>query len=40
MVLAHWVHLPIVLSLGIILGTLTVAVLLSIRKARRTAASA
>jgi tellurite resistance protein TerC len=40
MVLAKWVHLPISLSLGIILGTLTIAVLLSIRKARRTAASA
>jgi tellurite resistance protein TerC len=40
MVLGRWVHLPILLSLGIILGTLTTAILLSIRKSRRTAASA
>lgn len=38
MVLARWVHLPITLSLGIILGTLVIAVLLSIRKTRREAA--
>ena len=37
MVLARWVHLPILLSLGIIVGTLTLAVLLSIRKAKREA---
>ena len=40
MVLAKWIHLPILLSLAIILGTLTAAVLLSIRKSRKTAASA
>jgi tellurite resistance protein TerC len=40
MVLAKWVHLPIILSLGIILGTLTIAVLLSIRKTRRATRSA
>ncbi len=40
MVLAKWVHLPITLSLGIILLTLTGAVLLSIRKTRRAAAIA
>lgn len=38
MVLARWVHLPISLSLGIILGTLIAAVLLSIRKTKRDAA--
>jgi tellurite resistance protein TerC len=37
MVLAKWIHLPIILSLAIILGTLTIAVLLSIRKTRRDA---
>ena len=37
MVLAKWVHLPILLSLAIILGTLTAAVLLSIRKSKREA---
>jgi tellurite resistance protein TerC len=37
MVLARWVHLPISMSLAIILGTLVVAVLLSIRKSRRDA---
>ena len=37
MVLAKWVHLPIILSLAIILGTLVIAVLLSIRKTRRDA---
>ena len=37
MVLAKWVHLPILLSLAIILGTLTVAILLSIRKSKREA---
>lgn len=39
MVLAKWIHLPILLSLAIILGTLTAAVLLSIRKSRKTAVS-
>jgi tellurite resistance protein TerC len=38
MVLARWIHLPISLSLAIILLTLTGAVLLSIRKSRREAA--
>jgi tellurite resistance protein TerC len=37
MVLAKWVHLPILLSLAIILGTLTIAILLSIRKSKREA---
>jgi tellurite resistance protein TerC len=37
MVLAKWVHLPILLSLAIILGTLTAAILLSIRKSKREA---
>ena len=37
MVLAKWVHLPILLSLAIILGTLAVAILLSIRKSKREA---
>jgi tellurite resistance protein TerC len=40
MLLAKWVHLPISASLAIILLTLTAAVLLSIRKARREAAQA
>jgi tellurite resistance protein TerC len=40
MVLAKWIHLPIILSLAIILGTLIVAVLLSIRKAKRDAIKA
>jgi tellurite resistance protein TerC len=35
MVLAKWIHIPILLSLLIIVGTLTIAVLLSIRKAKR-----
>jgi tellurite resistance protein TerC len=35
MVLARWVHLPISLSLAVILLTLTGAVLLSIRKSKR-----
>jgi tellurite resistance protein TerC len=37
MVLSKWVHLPILLSLAIILGTLTLAILLSIRKSKREA---
>ena len=32
MVLSAWVHLPILVSLGVILGTLTAAILLSIRR--------
>jgi tellurite resistance protein TerC len=40
MMLAKWVHLPITVSLGIIVATLTGAVLLSIQKTRRAAAAA
>ncbi len=39
MLLSEVVHLPILLSLGVILGVLTSGVLLSIRKTRRTAPS-
>ncbi len=39
MVISGWYHLPILLSLSVIIGTLTGAVLLSIRKARREAAT-
>lgn len=39
MVASRWIHLPIQLSLGIIIGTLTLAILLSIRHARRQASS-
>ena len=35
MTISHWVHIPIVLSLGVILVTLTTAVVLSIRKSAR-----
>jgi tellurite resistance protein TerC len=35
MILEKWIHVPIVISLGIILLTLVVAVLLSMRKVRR-----
>jgi tellurite resistance protein TerC len=40
MVISGWIHLPILLSLGVIVGTLTGAILLSIRKARLEAAAA
>lgn len=39
MVISGWVHLPILLSLGVIVGTLTVAVLMSIRKSKLEAAA-
>jgi tellurite resistance protein TerC len=38
MVLSHWVHIPTLLSLGVILLTLTAAVGLSLRKSAREAA--
>jgi tellurite resistance protein TerC len=37
MTLSYWVHIPILLSLGIILGTLTTAVALSLRRSAREA---
>src|SRR5574337_11169 len=35
MLASHWVHFPIVVSLGVIIGTLALAALLSIRKTAR-----
>ncbi len=35
MVLSHWIHVPIGLSLGIVLGALVLAVLLSLWRERR-----
>lgn len=40
MVASRWMHLPILLSLGVIVGVLAVAVLLSLRKVKRDAALA
>ena len=37
MVASRWLHLPILLSLGVIVGVLAIAVTLSLRKARREA---
>lgn len=40
MVIAEWVHISIAISLAIILLTLTIAILLSVRKGRRTSQAA
>jgi tellurite resistance protein TerC len=39
MTLSYWLHIPILLSLGVILGTLTTAVALSLRRSAREAAA-
>jgi len=36
---SHWVHVPIGLSLPIVLGTLAAAVVLSLRRERRVSGS-
>jgi tellurite resistance protein TerC len=40
MVASHWIHIPILLSLGVIITTLAAAVVLSLRKSAREAAGA
>jgi tellurite resistance protein TerC len=37
MTLSHWIHLPTLLSLGVIVGTLGGAVVLSLRRSAREA---